>query len=457
MLGVADGVDASEVLVPIISHDMGGKLMIQSAREIGLSKCFAGLLCFEGSECYFEEWPDLIGTSFREICFRFKDAVVVGLRYKNPDTSPNGRPVQLNPPHDYLLQYGDKVLVLAEDNDTYEPGPSNEQCTTPLPPFELPAKQAEKILLCGWRRDFDDMIMELDKWCPPGSTVTVMSVHNPEGINGLSPVGAAKIVETWKEELAAGGMDEFWDKTLYEFRDEDGHTYPNPDNPQENFMVTGNFKLEALSEIGFVYADPTIRRDLENMPLEQYDAGMVLTLDASVSLATEPMSADSRAMVSMLLLRSIMTVRKWTNSCLVAEIQDPRTQAMMSLTRCSDSVVGNEVISMMLAQCSEERDNGYVIDDLFAPEGAEMHVKDVRLFCAPDEELSYWDLLARALMRNMLLLGWIRKHDNLKPGDDPADSSLWVATLNPEDKFEKLAWVGRPDQAGDVLIVISED
>ena len=53
--------------------------------------------------------------------------------------------------------------------------------TTPLPPFELPAKKAEKILLCGWRRDFDDMICELDKWCPPGSAVTVMAIHNPDG------------------------------------------------------------------------------------------------------------------------------------------------------------------------------------------------------------------------------------------------------------------------------------
>jgi len=450
MLGVADGVDANEVLVPIISHDMAGKLMIQSAREIGLSKCFAGLLCFAGSECYFAEWPELIGTSFREICFKFQDAVVVGLRYKNPELSPNGRPVQLNPPHDYLLQYGDKVLVLAEDNDTYQPGPSNECPTTPLPPFDLPGKTPEKILLCGWRRDFDDMVMELDKWCPAGSTVTIMSVHNPQDINGLNPVGAAQIVESWKEELASGGMDEFWDKTLYEFRDEQGGTYPNPDNEKENFMVTGNFKMENLSDIEFTYADPTIRRDLENMPLEQYDAGLVLTLDASVSLAGDTMSADTRCMVSMLLLRSIMTVRKWSKAVLVAEIQDLRTQAMMRITKCSDSVVGNEVISMMMAQCSEERDNGYVIDDLFSPEGAEMHCKDIRLFCAPDEELCFWDLLARALMRNMLVLGWIRKKGN-------EDSSTWEAVFNPEDKNEKLKWIGTPDLKGDVLICIAED
>lgn len=455
MLGVADGVDANEMLVPIISHDMGGKLMVQSAREIGLSRCFAGLLCFEGSECYFAEWPELIGTSFREICFAFKDAAVLGIRYKNPELSPNGQPVQLNPPHDYLLQYGDKVLVLAEDNDTYSPGPSNEQPTTPLPPFDLPPIGPEKILLCGWRRDFDDMIMELDKWCPAGSTVTVMSVYNPEDHNGLNPLGAARIQEVWKEELASGGMEEYWDKTLYEFRDEAGNTYADPENPGQNFMVTGNFKMENLSDIEFRYADPTIRRDLENMPLEQYDAGLVLTRATDMEKENGTMTADSRVMVSMLLLRSIMTVRKWAKATLVAEIQDPRTQGVMSITKCSDSVVGNEVIAMMMAQCSEERDLGYVIDDLFSPEGNEMHVKDVRMFCAPDEELSFWDLLARAMMRNMLLLGWIRKNDG---GDvNPQDSATWVVELNPANKTEKLKWTGRPDLQGDVLVCIAED
>ena len=59
------------------------------------------------------------------------EVVCVGLAYRNPETSPNGMPVQLNPPHDYLLQYGDQVLVLAEDDDTYEPG-APQSLTVPL-------------------------------------------------------------------------------------------------------------------------------------------------------------------------------------------------------------------------------------------------------------------------------------------------------------------------------------
>ena len=67
----------------------------------------------------------------------------------------------------------------------------------------------------------------------------------------------------------------------------------------------------------------------------------------------------------------------------------------MQVTKCSDSVVGNKLVSMILAQISEERDIGYVVEDLFSAEGCEMHTKDVRAFLAPDEMLSFWDLVNR--------------------------------------------------------------
>eukprot|EP00658_Telonema_sp_P-2_P035140 TRINITY_DN25605_c0_g1_i2.p1 TRINITY_DN25605_c0_g1~~TRINITY_DN25605_c0_g1_i2.p1 ORF type:complete len:493 (-),score=130.98 TRINITY_DN25605_c0_g1_i2:47-1525(-) len=162
MLGVADQTVAHDVVIPVVSHDIVGKLMIQCAREIGLSKCFANLLCFDGSECYFESWPSLSGLTFREACYCFRDAVVLGVRYTDQYCRNSGlaRPVELNPPADYVIQDGDKILVLAEDNDTYAAGDSNETPRTPVPPFELPPKAPENVLLCGWRRDFDDMITE---------------------------------------------------------------------------------------------------------------------------------------------------------------------------------------------------------------------------------------------------------------------------------------------------------
>jgi len=109
---------------------------------------------------------------------------------------------------------------------------------------------------------------------------------------------------------------------------------------------------------------------------------------------------------------------------------------------------------MILAQISEDRDIGYVMEDLFSEAGNEMHIKDVRLFVAPDELLCWWDLVGRCMQRNMLPIGWIRKG-----GDATAEP---VAIINPSpengyDKNERMRWHGAIQPEGDLLIVISLD
>jgi hypothetical protein len=219
-------------------------------------------------------------------------------------------------------------------------------------------------------------------------------------------------------------MDKFWDDT------------------------TESFKMENVVQVEFKLGDPTVRRVLEGMDLDTYDSGMVLATENPVD--SNPLTADSRVMVSMLLLRAIQVNRGTMGATLVSEILDPRTQDIMSLTKCSDSVVGNKLVSMILAQISEERDVGYVIEDLFSADGCEMHCKDIRMFCAPDEKLSFWDMLNRCQQRGMTLMGWIRKDMN-------PETSEWEAVINPADKDTKLSWNGCDPPLGDLLIVISED
>ena len=127
----------------------------------------------------------------------------------------------------------------------------------------------------------------------------------------------------------------------------------------------------------------------------------------------------------------------------------------MDLTGASDSVVGNQTIAMILAQISEDRDNGYVFEDFFAEEGMEMHVKDIRLFVGGDEVLSFWDLVGRCQLRNMVPIGWVRKNGNNDEWKllEPMERCV----LNPWNKDEKLSWNGSGDIHGDMLIVISED
>ena len=204
------------------------------------------------------------------------------------------------------------------------------------------------------------------------------------------------------------------------------------------------------------------------LTIDQYNSIIVLccdTEDPESGEQTEGLSGDSKVMVSMLIFRELQRMKaeeaekaglpKPPESTLVSEIRDPRTMATMNLTGASDGVVGNQTIAMILAQISEDRDNGYVFEDLFSEEGMEMHVKDIRLFVAQDETLSFWDLVSRCQMRNMIPIGWVRKE-----GDHEAWLQLPTmerCVFNPWDKDQKLSWHGTGDKNGDMLIVISED
>merc|ERR1712086_138065 len=183
--------------------------------------------------------------------------------------------------------------------------------------------------------------------------------------------------------------------------------------------------------------------------IEQYN--QVLTLSEEGKGGA--LSADSRVMVSMLVMRHIEACRAMKagldgiQKILVAEILDPRTLDLMSLTKASDSVVGNQLVAMILAQISEDRDIGYVMEDLFSEEGCEMHLKDIRLFVGPNENLNWWELIGRCMQRNMLPLGWCRK----QRADDGSIQKSY--DINPADKDSKLVWNGEDGEMGDQLIV----
>lgn len=115
MIRIISG-DNVEILV---AHDIIGRLMVQCARQPGLSIVLERLLGFEGNEFYVQEWPELVGCCFGEIHFRFQDAVPIGIKKKGSPPSD----ILLNPPDDMELEEGDMVLVLAEDDDTYHPDP----------------------------------------------------------------------------------------------------------------------------------------------------------------------------------------------------------------------------------------------------------------------------------------------------------------------------------------------
>merc|ERR1711865_1072573 len=119
--------DKERQVLPLVGSNLIGRLMVQCSMEPGLAAVFVHILEFDGNEFYFSEWPELIGKRFADACFMFEDAVCIGIRYRTAHEITDEYGIRftyigLNPPGTDLIEEGDKLIFVAEDNDTYQPG-----------------------------------------------------------------------------------------------------------------------------------------------------------------------------------------------------------------------------------------------------------------------------------------------------------------------------------------------
>ncbi|KAF3949814.1 hypothetical protein CMV_024357 [Castanea mollissima] len=147
-----------DLVQTVVAHDVIGRLMIQCARQPGLAQIWEDILGFENCEFYIKRWPQLDGMQFEDVLISFPDAIPCGVKVAS-----YGGKIVLNPEDSYVLQEGDEVLVIAEDDDTYSPAALPTIKEASFKNIALPARKSQKILLCGWRRDIDDMIVEREK------------------------------------------------------------------------------------------------------------------------------------------------------------------------------------------------------------------------------------------------------------------------------------------------------
>merc|ERR1712195_227741 len=215
--------------------------------------------------------------------------------------------IGLNPPGTDLIEEGDKLIFIAEDDSTYEPGDLKLTSCGPPPNIDPPAKPPTKTLLIGWRRDMQDMIWEVDKWVTAGSKLTIFA-EQPD-------------IESRYAELADAGLE------------------PNADPDKYPDRVLTNIELE------MVVGMPIIGGDLEmDGDLASFDSVLVLTEERE---GIAGLCSDSRSMVTMLLVRNRQqrylaegTIKKLP--VMIAEILDPRTAQLLELASADDSMVSNE-------------------------------------------------------------------------------------------------------------------
>lgn len=237
-----------------------------------------------------------------------------------------------------------------------------------------------------------------------------------------------------------------------------------PENERDKKLIDGGLDLGRLENISLVNREgnAVIRRHLESLPLQLFDSILIL---ADESLEDSAIQADSRSLATLLLIRDIQAKRlpyreamvshvprgsfsqgSWIGemqqasdkSVIISEILDPRTKNLLSMSKISDYVLSNELVSMALAMVAEDRQINDVLEELFAEEGNEIQIRPADLYLCEDEEMNFYEIILRARQRKEIVIGY--RLENAER-----------AVINPPAKDVRRKWSSK-----DVFVVIAE-
>jgi voltage-gated potassium channel Kch len=343
MIGQRDRVQA------VLVGDLIARIVAQTSRQSGLSVAYSELLNFGGDEIYFTEEAALAGKTFGEALMAYETSAVIGLQFAD------GR-AQLNPPMDTRLASGDKVVAIASDDDTIVLSglsslPVEEKAIHADGKPRLP--RPEKCLILGWNRCAEIIIRELDNYVAKGSRVLVVADSETSAEAGE----ALKVIKACCSRL------------------------PN-------------------QKVAFREGDTADRALLESVQAADYDHVIVLSY-----AGLETQAADARTLVTILHLRDI-AIRDETPFSIVSEMLDLRNRALAEVAHVDDFIVSDHLISLMLAQLSENSNLYAAFEDLFDPEGAEIYLKPVGEYVATGAPVNFYTLAEAARRRGETAFGY---------------------------------------------------
>mmetsp|Transcript_30418 Transcript_30418/g.80882 ORF Transcript_30418/g.80882 Transcript_30418/m.80882 type:complete len:614 (+) Transcript_30418:849-2690(+) len=424
----------------IVSHDLIGRMMLLSARSPWLATVLDDLMGFDGSEFYLKEWPQLVGKCFGSILYRFDNAVPVGIKVSKTSR------IVLNPPDDMVLQDGDAVLVLAEDDDSYDLNDhdiSDYEGTRPESDV-IQRKEAEKpperLLFCGWRRDMADMICELDYDVPPKSELWLFN-------------------KVPMEERAVKLLDKGNKSQLKLKNITMKHVVGNPVIRRELLSLVEVSDGNNKDVDGFEIGERTGRREVLN-----YFTSILILSDCSEEHEeVNSEASDSRSVATTLIIQDIqrgISERKHAlgEACElsppISEILDSRTRSLMQLINkegYQGYVLSNHLVASALAMVSEDRNMNKVYGELLSCQGNQIQIRKARDYIniAKKEPLCFWDVQCLARMSEEIAIGYIPVPENTDVVENSQNSKPEVL-LNPPNKGEARVW-----SANDRIIVIA--
>ncbi|MEU8772604.1 NAD-binding lipoprotein [Streptomyces sp. NPDC048606] len=347
--------------------EITARLLVQTARQPGLSLVYQELLDFDGDEFYTVPAGALGGRAFGEALLAFATSSVVGLL--RADGS-----VALNPDPGAEIGAGDRIVVVSRDDDTAVPqdvsGCVEPDAIVTAGPRTPPA---QRLLLLGWNRRSPLVVDQLDRYVGPGTTLDVVALAG-DGIDAGGPVALAV--------------------------------------------------MRRHLEVAFLYADVTDARVLAKLDVPAYDAVIVMGETDPATLPALPLAlpsptavvpagravdpealADDRTLVTLLHLRAVQRAAN-RRLALTTELSDDGNRLLAPAREGADFIVSGHLISLLMTQISENRHLAAVFAELFDAEGHELYLRPAADYVRTGREVSFATVVASAGRRRECAVGY---------------------------------------------------
>ncbi len=327
----------------VLSGDVIARITVQTCMQVGLSIVYTGLLRYEGDEIYFQEEPRLVGKTFGEALHGYRNCTLMGLREASGG-------VKVNPPMETVIQAGDKIIAIAEDDDKvifsgFEHVKIDESAMRQASGNIV---QPKRILILGWNKRGETIIRELDNYVAEGSFLKIV----------------ADMPEITMKQRAA-------------------------DESLQNLTVE------------FAQGDTTDRRTLDTLDLTSFQHIIILCYADEF----DAQAADAKTMITLLQLRDIEQKQGEAFS-VVSEMIDVRNRALAEIAKADDFIVSDELTGLILTQVSENGELLDVFDDLFDADGSEIYLKPAKDYIALDAEVNFYTVTESARKRGEIAIGY---------------------------------------------------
>ena len=368
----------------VVSNDIISKITVQTSRQSGLSLIYNDLIDYTNVEIYIFPIKNSAGYTFKDLVFAYEDICIIGIRKKDGT-------IYLNPPSDEVLGIGDKLVLIAEDdmeleytkNTKYVPKPVKKE----LLEKDNKAKGIQKTLILGWNRNTKIIIKELDNYVLPGSEVYILA--------------------------EAENLDE-----------------------QINDI---NQRLKNQT-VKFQKGDINDRTILNELNLEYYNYIIIVSYSDTYGVQ----EADAITLISLMHIRDIATkCNKKFN--IVSEILDMKNRALADLSKADDFIISDQIISLVLAQLSENNELSYIFEELFDADGYEIYLKPAGNYATLGQATDFYELTEAAILKKEIAIGY-----RINSFADNPDKYYGIK-LNPK-KSEPIFF-----NADDKIIVIAEE